>query len=126
MTRLALILFPLVMAGCVSRQPQPVVTMPPLPPMPMFAPSQIVEDEPSQSLLPPRTITLYWDASPDHAKVRHYNVYAAPVPLLSELRKVGETTGLSWFEPMDQPARFYQVTALGTNGLESGWAEKRE
>jgi hypothetical protein len=122
MTRLALILFPLALAGCVSRSPQ--LATPPMPPMPRHAPAQIVEDEPQQYLLPPRTITLYWDASADAAHVAHYNVYAAPVPRLGAMVKIAETPGTQWTEAANLPARFYQVTAYGTNGLESGWASK--
>jgi hypothetical protein len=127
MTHIPRILFALLaavaVAGCVSRQPQEMV-YPPMPPMPWFAPAEIVQDAPQASTLPPRTITIAWDASPDAARVTHYNVYAADVPLLSALQKIGETTNLTWTETADLQSRFYQVTATGTNGLESGWATK--
>jgi len=70
------------------------------------------------------TLTLRWDSSPD--VVSGYRVYSASVPVLAAMQPIGETTNLFWPITASNPAAFYQVTALGTNGLESGWAVKRK
>ena len=123
MTRLALILFPLALAGCVSRSPQ-LATLPPLPPMPKPSPVRFVEDQPAQSMIPPYRFGIAWNASTSSNMVSHYNVYAADVPFLSAMRVIAATTLCEYEETADRPMRFYQVTAYGTNNLESGWATK--
>ena len=67
-------------------------------------------------------LTLAWDASPD--TVAGYRVYSAPVPLLSEMQPIGDTTNTSFPIVCSNNAAFFQVRAIGTNGLLSDWAVK--
>jgi hypothetical protein len=68
------------------------------------------------------TLTLAWDPSPD--PVAGYRVYSAPVPLLSEMQPLADTTNTFWPVVCSNNAAFYQVRAIGTNGLLSEWAVK--
>ncbi len=72
----------------------------------------------------PLKLKLVWEPSPD--RVAGYRIYSAPVPLLSAMRPIATTTETNWPITASNPAAFYQVRALGTNGLLSEWAVKRK
>ena len=105
MTRLLPILFPLVLAAQ------------PLPPMPVAVPEQ-----PSSP-----SVTLAWDASPDHSWVTGYTVYQGGE---SRNYTTNYDAGMGLQYTVTNLTRdetyFWAVTAMGTNGLESDFSNEVE